>query len=194
MKAALLLIDLQEYFHDYDRDIFDKKIIPNTIKLLHTARKTNINIIHIITRYNENKSDWPEVFKHRENIWCIKGTKAVKIIKGLGPKTGEILIIKKRFSGFYKTKLNRVLKELKTDTIFIAGYAADVCVRFTTMDAYNEGHKLYWLADCMDSAFENFKQSLAYIKKLTNLVDISNKELYKLISQSKLFAHPVRHS
>ena len=173
-------------FFNFDTRKFKRKIIPKTIEILSITRKTNIAIIHIITEYKNDKSDWPKSLTNRDKIWCLENTEESKIINDIEPKENEIKIIKKRFSGFYNTELQPKLIELKIDTIFIAGYSADVCVRLTTMDAFNEGYKIYWLSDCIDSAFEKYSDSLKYIKRLTNLTVLNNNEYYKLLNDQKI--------
>jgi nicotinamidase-related amidase len=183
MNAALLLIDIQNYFQSRDSVKFDKKIIPNTIEMLSIARKTEIAIIHIVTKYKRDKSNWPEAHKSMDTIWCLEGTDDSAIIKDLGPSASETLIEKSRFTCFYRTGLVEILKCLAVNTLFIAGYAADVCVRFSTMDAYNEGYRIYWLTDCMDSAFEEYEKSLYYMKSLTKLTPITNKEFMGIVNR-----------
>jgi nicotinamidase-related amidase len=181
MRAALLLIDLQKHFLAENREAFDRKIIPHMKELLSIARKQGMTIIHIITKYRRDKSDWPEAFKERDVIWCLEGSDESGIIEGLGPIGEERLIIKKRFTAFFHTELNRILRDSMVDTLCIGGYAADGCVRYTTMDAYNEGYSIIWLRDCMDSAWEDFRSSLEYMKRLTRLKDLSNEEFYALM-------------
>jgi biuret amidohydrolase len=181
MKPALLLIDLQRHFRNENVAAFDGKLIPNIRRLLSGARRAGIRIIHVVTKYRADKSDWPEAFKERDAIWCLEDSDESGILEGLGPIEGEALIVKKRFTAFYATGLDALLKGSRIDTLFMCGYAADGCVRFTTMDAYNEGYGIYWLRDCMDSAWEGFEASLAYMKRLTRLKELSNEEFLELI-------------
>ena len=104
--------------------------------MLSIARKTEITIMHIITKYKKDKSNLPEAYKSMDTIWCLEDLDDSAIISGLGPLASETLIEKSRFTCFYRTGLFEILKHLAVNTLFIAGYAADVCVRFSTMDGY----------------------------------------------------------
>ena len=183
MNAAILLIDLQKYFYKLDHDKFDNKISRNIQWLLDFARNKKIRIIHIITIYKSDKSNWPESYKDREQMWCMETTEDAEIIQQALPEKGEEVIIKKRFSGFYETELEETLCKNKIDTLFLTGYSADVCVRLTTLDAFNRGYKLFWISDCIDSAFETYELSENYIKKLTRLNVITIDEMKKLFGQ-----------
>jgi nicotinamidase-related amidase len=185
LKAALVLIDLQKHFLGMNKRAFTRKIIPNTRELLEHARGSDLMIVHAITRYAVDKSDWPEAFKARDSIWCLAGSEEAEILEELGPATRESLVIKKRFTAFYKTDLDALLKSAAIDTLFICGYSADGCVRFSTMDAYNEGYSIFWLTDCMDSAFESFGKSLKYMKRLTRLKAITNEEFYEILRRQE---------
>jgi nicotinamidase-related amidase len=182
MKAALLLIDLQAHFLGENPESFERKILPNTRALLARAREGGLEIVHVVTRYAEDKSDWPEAFKFRDSIWCLESSAESAIIEGLGPAPGEHLVVKKRFTAFYETALDSILRASSIDTLFMCGYAADGCVRFTAMDAYNRGYSVYWLRDCMDSAWEDFGSSLAYMERLTRLKGLTNEEFYGMLS------------
>jgi nicotinamidase-related amidase len=181
MKAALLLVDLQTHFANENPKAFAERIIPRATEALGIARAAGMRIIHLITKYKADKSDWPEAFKDRDFIWCLEDSRDSDVIEGFSPLPSEDLIVKKRFTGFYGTGLNGTLREASIDTLFICGYAADGCVRFTTMDAYNEGYTNYWLKECIDSAWEKYEVSLAYMKRIARVKDISNEEFRALL-------------
>jgi nicotinamidase-related amidase len=185
MKPVLLIIDMQNYFLREYRKIFIKKIIPNIKDIISISRDNKVDIIYIITKYKVDKSNWPEVYKDRNKIWCIENDDETNIIEGLEPLETDLVIIKNRFTGFYKTNLNEILQEKGIDTLFICGFAADVCIRYSTMDAYNEGYVLYWLKECMDSGFEKFEKSINHIQRLTRLNIISNTKYKGIVESNK---------
>ena len=181
MTPAIIIIDLQEYFYKIASSKFDSKINPNIEKLLKITRAEKIKIIHIKTIYKNDKSNWPEAYKNRDAMWCMENTEDCKIIKSALPTENETVIIKKRFSSFYETELDEVLQQNKIDTLFIAGFSGDVCVRMTTMDAFNRGYNLFWISDCIDSLFEDYKKSEEYIQNLTKLNVVTIDEMKKRI-------------
>ena len=54
MNAAVIIIDLQEYFYKLDSLKFENKINPNIKKLLQFAREAKLKIIHVITVYKKD--------------------------------------------------------------------------------------------------------------------------------------------
>ena len=166
MKDALVIVDMQKEFYSLQPEIFDRKIIPNLKKLLKKYRKEKKEIIHIITQYKNDKSNWPETRKNEDTIWCLEGTESSEIIDGFTPQDEELTIIKTRFTAFYDTALNSILKNKDIRKISLAGYASDVCVRMTAVDAYNHGYEVCLYRDCMDSYYEEFENSIEYLKWL----------------------------
>ena len=181
MNPAIIIIDLQKYFYNLATPKFENKINPNIEKLLQFARQTKIKIIHVITVYKKDKSNWPEAYKTRDAMWCMENTEDCEIIPSALPQENETVIIKKRFSSFYETELDEVLQQNKIDTLFIAGFSGDVCVRMTTMDAFNRGYNLFWISDCIESLFEDYKKSEEYIQNLTKLKVVTIEEMKKLL-------------
>jgi maleamate amidohydrolase len=47
-----------------------------------------------------------------------------------------MVIIKKRYSGFYGTTLDETLARLAPDAIILAGINTHACIRTTAVDAY----------------------------------------------------------
>jgi len=166
LNEALLLIDMQREFYCQDKEAFDQRIIPNLREALRYSRNQRRTIVHVVTRYSADKSDWPEVRKPNDSIWCMENCESSRMIDGFEPMAGEHLIVKKRFSGFYQTNLDEILQKNDVKHLFLAGYSSDVCIRMTAMDAYNIGYGITLLKDCMYSDREPFEDSLEYLRWL----------------------------
>jgi nicotinamidase-related amidase len=74
-------------------------------------------------------------------------------------------------SGFYDTELDSVLRNLRADTLLLAGVNADQCVLATLMDAANLGYDVIMLEDavattsptyCMDATLYNVRQCFGF--------------------------------
>jgi nicotinamidase-related amidase len=128
-----------------------------------------------------NKSNWPKAYINDSSIWCLEESRGTDFIEGIQPIIGETIIYKTRFIAFYKTELLDILIKNEYDTLFITGCSADVCVRFTTMDAYNNGFDIFWITDCIESAFEPLEKSIYYIQQLTRLKTILSDQFVQMI-------------
>jgi biuret amidohydrolase len=66
----------------------------------------------------------------------------------LAPIDGEFVISKRRYSCFFGTDLEILLKGLKVDTLILIGTLTNVCVHYTAADAHQRDYHLHVLEDC----------------------------------------------
>jgi len=141
-----------------------RKIIPNIKRLLEEARKKKIPIIYICDSHLENDAEfkiWP---KH-----CVKGTKGAEVVDELKPQPGDIIIEKRRYSGFFQTSLDLTLRELGVDTLILTGVATNICVLHTAADAYFLGYKIIVPEECVATIDEKAQQyGLEHMKNVLN--------------------------
>lgn len=71
------------------------------------------------------------------------------IVDGLEPLDGDIHVTKHRFSGFWDTPLDSILRNLGVSTLFFAGVNADQCVMTTLQDASFLGYDVLMVEDCV---------------------------------------------
>ena len=81
----------------------------------------------------------------------IKGTDGCQIVSDLAIAPSDYVVIKKRYSAFFKTDLDQTLDHLKPDVLVLAGINTHACVRMTAIDAYQRDWKIILAADCVDS-------------------------------------------
>jgi nicotinamidase-related amidase len=106
-------------------------------------------------------------------------------VPGLEPIRGERVVRKRRFSGFYETALASVLHSSGVEAVILAGYSADVCVRFTAVDAYNHGYSLSIVQDCVEAFKEPKSTSITYLQWLTDCTILSISEVHEFIARKK---------
>ena len=63
--------------------------------------------------------------------------------------TGENLVPKNRYSGFFNTDLEQRLADLQPDKVIVCGVCTDICVLHTTSDARNRDYAVEVPADCV---------------------------------------------
>jgi ureidoacrylate peracid hydrolase len=57
------------------------------------------------------------------------------IVRELTPQSGDVIVYKHRFSGFYETELHETLKNLNAKHLIFTGCTTSVCVESTIRDA-----------------------------------------------------------
>jgi ureidoacrylate peracid hydrolase len=73
----------------------------------------------------------------------------------LKPESRDIVIYKSRFSGFFETELEDILKRLGIKFLIITGCTTSVCVETTVRDAMFRDYSCVLLADCMGEPIGN---------------------------------------
>jgi nicotinamidase-related amidase len=63
-----------------------------------------------------------------------KGSWGAALVDGLAAAPGDVHVDKYRMSGFWDTPLDTILRNLRVDTLFLAGVNSDQCVYATLVD------------------------------------------------------------
>lgn len=145
---ALIVIDmLNDFVTGSLKCIRAKKIIPNIKSLIEIARKNNIPVIYV------NDAHFPKIDAEFE-VWgshAVKGTRGGKVIDELKPAEGSYVINKRRYSGFYDSGLDTLLRELSIDTVILTGLHTNCCVKHTAADAFFRKLKIIVPKDCVEA-------------------------------------------
>jgi biuret amidohydrolase len=71
----------------------------------------------------------------------------VEIYEGLKPHPGDLVVAKPRYSAYYGTDLEAILRGKGIDTLIISGTVTNVCCESTTRDAFSRDYKVIFLSD-----------------------------------------------
>ena len=165
-KPALLIIDmLQGFFISKNRLNKNKtKLIENINELVDMFHRKNIPVIWVRQEYESDLSDAPLYNQQNKKSVTIKGTDDCLVLPELHKIEKDIEVIKKRFSAFFKTDLNKILKDLNIDELVVCGVNTMTCVRVTAIDAYQRDFSVVLAKDCVDSYDKKqHKNSLKYL-------------------------------
>lgn len=151
--TALLLIDMQQDFVRTESPVRvagAAATVPAVTELLKHCRTAGIPVYHIIRSYNPDASN---VERTRRELFLktpfiVRGTPGAAIIPELTPVPGERILIKPRYSAFFQTGLDRILREHGTDHLLIAGTQYPNCIRATVTDALSLDYQITLLTDC----------------------------------------------
>jgi len=146
-RKALLIIDMLNDFIQEGAPLRvpgADRIIPNIKREVGKARSEGVPVIYICDRH---RKDDPE-FK----VWpphAIEGTRGAEVVDELKPQRGDYLVPKLTYSGFYGTDLERILRELGVNHLIITGVCTEICVLYTSADAYMRGYRVTVPEDCV---------------------------------------------
>jgi ureidoacrylate peracid hydrolase len=109
----------------------------------------------------------------------IRDTWNTEIIPELTPQAGDLVLYKTRFSGFYDTELDAILKQRGISHLVVTGCTTSVCVESTVRDASFRGYSCLLLGDCtaepigQDLRRSNHEASLLIIQAVFGWVSVS---------------------
>lgn len=96
-----------------------------------------------------------------------QGSWGAQIVDELNPGEQDIHVTKHRFSGFWDTELDSILRNMGVHTLFFAGVNADQCVMTTLEDASFLGYDVIMLRDCVGTTSPDYcMQATEYNVKL----------------------------
>ena len=149
MRPAIVVVDmLKDAFKRKDLPATQEylKILPKIKELLEEARKLRIPIIFACDSFLENDF----IFRGKHS-YSIRGTEGAEVVEDLRPRKEDQILLKRRFSAFFKTDLDQTLRLLGADTVVITGINTHVCVYATAMDSVCNDFYAIVLEDCSAS-------------------------------------------
>ena len=155
-SSALLVVDMQVFFLDPASPTFTcggEAILPNVQNLLHAFRQAGRPVIFTRHVHHPDHLDSGIMGWWWEGM-CLEGSPESEVHPALAPLPGEKQVLKHRYSAFYNTDLETVLRCLKVEDLVITGVMTNLCCESTARDAYFRDHRVFFLADGTGSVSE----------------------------------------
>lgn len=156
-KSALLVIDMQKFFLDPNSPTFTcggLAILPNLEKLISTFRNAKRPVIYTRHVHHPERLDAGIMEWWWEGM-CLEGTPESEIHDDIAPHPNEKAVLKHRYSAFYNTDLETVLRCLKVEDLVISGIMTNMCCESTARDAYYRDYRVFFLADATGTINED---------------------------------------
>jgi ureidoacrylate peracid hydrolase len=175
-RTAVLVVDMQNDFgaegglmHRAGIDIGPiQATVEPTARVLAAARKAGMRIVYLKMEFRPDLSDAGaadapmrlrnELFgvgaevrapDGRPSRVLIRDTWNTEILDELAPEPGDIVVSKHRYSGFYQTDLDVILKTLGIKNLVVTGCTPSVCVESTVRDAMFRDYTCLVLENCV---------------------------------------------
>lgn len=167
-KYALIMIDMQRGFIDPASPLCIPSAaatIPACARAIGLCHGAGIPVIYATRHYRADGSD---VEKCRHDVWLAGGrplsADCGDCMSDAYPEEFEVaaedrIIIKPRFSAFFHTSLDLVLRRLGVDTVVLAGTTTPNCIRTTCYDALSLDYDVVVLSDCTSSVTDAVQQA-----------------------------------
>jgi ureidoacrylate peracid hydrolase len=211
--TAVIVVDMQNDF-GAEGGMFARAGIPIAdlaavvepiAQVLDVARQAGMTVVYLTMQFEPDLSDAgapdaPNFLKHkplgvgevvaapdgRESRTLVKGTWGTEILPELTPEKGDLVVAKHRYSGFFETELDAILRQRGIDSLVFTGCTTSVCVDSTLRDAFYRDYRCLLLSDCTgepigsDLARSNHEATLLVIETLFGWVSDSRSFLRAL--------------
>jgi nicotinamidase-related amidase len=114
------------------------------------ARDCNIPVIFIQEVHRPNLVDFGRELDGAESVHCVEGDPNTEMaVEEMDFRSDDYLIKKRRYSAFFGTDLEILLRGLKVDTLILCGGLTDVCVHYTFVDGHQSDYFCRVIEDCI---------------------------------------------
>ncbi len=118
--------------------------------LVDAAHQNNVPVIFIQEVHRADQIDFGRELDGDEGIHCLEGDLRTEVAKEeMGYRTGDYLVPKRRYSAFFGTDFQILLRGLKVDTLILCGGLTDVCVHYTFVDGHQSDYFCRVVEDCV---------------------------------------------
>ncbi|MGB9628168.1 MAG: cysteine hydrolase family protein [Thermodesulfobacteriota bacterium] len=167
MKPAIVVVDLlKDAFRrkDHPQNLQYLEIVPKIKRVIDRSRERGVPIIFACDSFLENDF----IFKGKKP-YCLRGTEGAEVIEELKPVGKEEILLKRRFSAFFKTDLDQTFRLFGVDTVVVTGINTQVCVYATAMDSVCHDFHTIVLEDCTASGDKETHQKAIEVLKQSGL-------------------------
>lgn len=127
-----------------------ERATPGMVAFLADMREMGIPIVHLQLIYDETDK---KIELHDGRIPVLRGTPGAALLPEF-VHPSDVIIEKKKDSGFFETKLDGYLREHEIDTVIITGMQAQICIQTTAADANFRGYNVVVPSDGVVSTRE----------------------------------------
>lgn len=156
-RPVVLVIDIQQGSFLPRRPGFSLALMPDFLDRLRrarlvidAARRNKVPVIFFQEAHRSDLIDFGRELDGSEGVHCLEdnpGTAIATEVVGLLPT--DYVIRKRRYSCFFGTDLEILLKGLKAETLILTGGFTDVCVHYTFVDGHQHDYFCRVAEDCV---------------------------------------------
>ena len=154
-NTVLIVVDIQKSaFMDVKAGI---PVMPGYRENMERARSvvdaahdTGTPVIFFQEIHRRDMIDYGRELDGSEDIHCLEGEPGTPVAaEEMDMRPTDYFIQKRRYSCFFGTELEILLKGLKAETLILVGGMTDVCVHYTFVDGHQHDYYMRCVEDCV---------------------------------------------
>lgn len=159
-RAAVLVVDmLNDFFKPGGAMVLEGgDILYEPIETLNArARELGMPVFWL----NQTLPPEDTLFQKRV-VHCLADSWGADIVSDLTFGERDIIVPKRRYSGFFQTDLDLHLRERDIKHVIVTGVVTNICVRSTVNDAFFLGYDVIVPSDCVAATSDQLQESHLY--------------------------------
>lgn len=146
--------------------------------LVTTARAAGLPVIFVQELHRADGVDFGRELDGDEGVHCVEGAATTELWPTLQPGPGDYYVPKRRYSAFFGTDMDILLRGLGSETLVLIGSLTDVCIHYTFVDAHQRDFRTRVVEDCViGSSTAAHEASLAAMEYLQHGARRTTEEL-----------------
>ena len=117
--------------------------------LIEQARRSGVPVVFFQEAHRRDLVDFGRELDGAEGIHLLEGDPGTEVAAAVGMGPDDYFIRKRRYSCFFGTEFEILLKGLKADTLILIGGHTDVCVHYTFVDGHQHDYFCRVVEDCV---------------------------------------------
>ncbi len=174
-RAALVVVDIQAGTFRDDSAVRAIDHMPGYRErmakarvAIDRAREVGIPVIFIQEVHRPDMVDFGRELDGDEDVHCLEDNPNTAIAAETGFRKGDYLVPKRRYSAFFGTDFEILLRGLKVETLLLCGGLTDVCVHYTFVDGHQSDYFCRVIEDCVagssEAAHEAALRAMEYLQ------------------------------
>ena len=152
VATVTVIIDMQVDFFAHERLAKRRpELVASTSDLVAASRKAGVPVVWVKQEFSPDLSDATLEVKRGNIRIVVAGTPGASILPELEQHPSDHVIVKKRYSAFFGTRLDELLGSVSCNHLVIAGINTHACVRTTDVDAYQRDYDVILARECIES-------------------------------------------
>jgi nicotinamidase-related amidase len=174
-NTVLIVVDIQKgAFLDRSNagiptmpDYFDN--MARARQVVDAAHDTGVPVIFFEENHRRDMVDYGRELDGSEGIHCLDGEPGTPVAaEEMDMRDSDYFIRKRRYSCFFGTELEILLKGLKAETLILVGGMTDVCVHYTFVDGHQHDYYMRVISDSVggtsDAAHQASLNAMEYLQ------------------------------
>lgn len=152
LTTAAVVVDVQQLFTNMSGAPIDPPldlVLPRIGQFVQNCRDAGVTVVLVRTiipsdAHSRSTRQWPEFMR----AGMAPGSPGTEFDSCLHRRPEDVEVVKTRYSAFFGTSLDELLRARGIETVMVFGLTTNVCVQSTARDAWQRDYETITVADC----------------------------------------------